>query len=107
MSAGIAVSLLVLFVLVALAVASLFRHTLAALTVLVAIPAGVLLRVFMDTTHTVLTIGLAAVVVALMHTIGDTLKVLRTATLTDRRRPNPIVERQSPTGRSDRSRIAA
>jgi carbon starvation protein CstA len=107
MSVGIAAMLLVLVVLVALAVASFFRHTLAALTVLVAIPAGLLLRVFMGTTHTVLTIGLAAVLVALIHTIGDTLRELRTATRTDRRRANAVVERRTSTDRSDRSRIAA
>jgi hypothetical protein len=107
MSAGIAAMLLVLVVLVALAVASFFRHTLAALTVLVAIPAGLLLRVFMSTTHTVLAIGLGAVVVALIHTIGDTLRVLRTATVTDRRSANAIEERRTSTDRSDRSRIAA
>lgn len=63
MSAGVAAILLVLVVLVAFAVASFFRHTLAALTVLVAIPAGLLLRVFMGTTHPALAIGLGAVVI--------------------------------------------
>jgi xanthine/uracil permease len=107
MSVGMAAFLLVLVVLVVLALASFFRHTLAALTVLVAIPAGLLLRVFMGTTHAILMIGLAAVAIALIHTIGDTLRVLRTATLPDRRSANAIGERPTSTDRSDRSRIAA
>jgi hypothetical protein len=107
MSIGMAAFLLVLVVLVALAVASFFRHTLAALTVFVAIPAGLLLRVFLGTTHTVLVIGLGAVIVALIHTIGDTLRVLRTAKRTQRRPMPAHGERGASTRRSGRSRIAA
>jgi carbon starvation protein CstA len=107
MSVGMAAFLLVLVVLIALAVASFFRHTLAALTVFVAIPAGLVLRVFLGTTHTVLVIGLAAVIVALIHTIGDTLRVLRTAKRTERRRVTARAQRPTSTRHPDRERIAA
>ena len=107
MSVGMAAFLLLLVVLVALAVASFFRHTLAVLMVFVAIPAGLLLQVFLGTTHTVLVIGLGAVIVALIHTIGDTLRVLRTAKRRERRPVTAHAERRASTRRSSRDRIAA
>lgn len=79
MSAAWAVVLLVLVAVVALAVASFFQNTLAALGVLVAIPIGLLLHALMGTGFAVFAIGLLAVSVALLHTIGDTLRLLRTA----------------------------
>jgi hypothetical protein len=97
----------VLVVLVALAAASFFRHTLAALMVLVAIPVGLVLHAVMGTGHTVLTIGLLAAFAAVIHTISDTLRLLRTAKRTGRRAPHAPAARGASTRRSDRSRIAA
>jgi heme exporter protein D len=105
MSVGIAAMLLVLVVLVALAVASFFRHTLATLTVLIAIPAWLVLQAFMGASYAVFAIGLLAVFAAVIHTIGDTIRLLRTARRTRRRAA--LSEGGASTRRSDRSRIAA
>ena len=107
MSVGIAAFLLVLVVLVALAVASFFRHTLAALTVLVAIPVWLVLQALIGIGYAVLAIGLLAVSVAVIHTISDTLRLLRGAKRTRRRAPPALAERRASTRGSDRSRIAA
>jgi hypothetical protein len=106
-SVGIAAFLLVLLVLVAFAVASFFRHPLAALMVLVAIPSWLVLQAFMGAGYAVFTIALLAVLAAVIHTIGDTLRLMRTAKRTDRRGPPVLAERRAPKRRSDRSRIAA
>ena len=107
MSVGIAAFLLVLVVLVALAVASFFRHALAALMVLVAIPAWLVLQEFMGGSYAVFTLALLAAFAAVIHTIGDTLRLMRTAKRTDRRAPPVSAERPASTRRSERSRIAA
>src|SRR5439155_15542526 len=104
MSVGIAALLLVLVVLVALAVASFFRHTLAALTVLVAIPVGLVLRASIGTSYAVFAIALLAVFATVIHTISDTLRLLRSAKRTRRRAPPALAERGASTRRSDRSR---
>jgi uncharacterized membrane protein YqjE len=106
MSVAMATFLLVLIVLVALAIASFFRHTLTALMVLVAIPVAVVLNGLIGTTYAVFTIGLVAVFAALIHTIGDTLRQLRGAKRIREHRP-ALVEPRTSTRSSDRSRIAA
>jgi hypothetical protein len=107
MSVAVAAIVLVLVVLVALAVASFFRHTLTALMLLVAIPLGLVLHAVMGTSYTVFAIGLLAVFAAVIHTISDTLRLLRTAKRTGRRAPHAPAARGASTRRSDRSRIAA
>jgi heme exporter protein D len=107
MTVGIAAMLLVLVVLVAVAVASFFRHTLTTLTVLVAIPAWLVLQAFMGASYAVFAIALLVVFAAVIHTIGDTIRLLRTAKRTNRRAPPSPAERPESTRRSDRSRIAA
>ena len=107
MSVGVAAILLVLVVLVALAVASFFRHTPAALMVLVAIPAWLVLQAFMGAGYAMFTIALLAAFAAVIHTIGDTLRLMRTAKRTDRRAPPVLDERRASNQSSDRSRIAA
>jgi uncharacterized membrane protein YqjE len=99
--------LLVLVVLVAVAVASFFRHTLTALTVLVAIPIGLVLHALIGATYAVFAIGLLAVFGAIIHTISDTLRLLRTAKRTDRDRGTALPESRASTQHSARSRIAA
>jgi hypothetical protein len=107
MSVGIAVFLLALVLLVALAMASFFQHTLTALTVVVAIPVGLVLRAFMGTSYAVFAIALLAVFAAVIHTISDTLRLLRSATRSEGEPPPALAERRASTRRSDRSRIAA
>ena len=107
MSVGIAALLIVLVVVVALAVASFFRHTLAALTVFVAIPVWLVLQALIGIGYAVLAIGLVAVFVAVVHTISDTLRLLRGAKRTDRRALTGLAEGRESTRRSDGSRIAA
>ncbi len=104
---GWAVTLLVLVAIVILAAASFFRNMLVALTVLVAIPVAIVLHTLMGTLYAIFTLGLVAVVVALTHTIFDTLGLLRSAKRRRRRAPPALAERGASTGRSDRSRIAA
>jgi heme exporter protein D len=107
MSVGMLAFLLVLVMLVALAIASFFRHTLTALAVVVAIPLWLVLQAFMGASYAVFAIGLLAVFAAVIHTIGDTIGLLRTAKRTNRRAPPAPAERAPSTRRSDRSRIAA
>lgn len=107
MSVGIAAIFFVLVVLVGLAVASFFRHPLAALTVVVAIPVGLVLREFMGTSYAVFAIALLAVFAAVIHTISDTLRLLRTAKRIEREPLPALAERRASTRRSGRSRIAA
>jgi hypothetical protein len=107
MSVAVAVFFLVLVLLVALAVASFFRHALTALMVLVAIPVGLVLHAVMGTSYMVFAVGLLAVFAAVIHTISDTLRLLRTTKRTSRRVPPELAERSASTRRSDRSRIAA
>jgi hypothetical protein len=107
MSVAVAAFVLVLVVLVALAVASFFRHPLTALMVLVAIPLGLALHAVMGTSYTVFAIGLLAVFAAVIHTISDTLRLLRTTKRTSRRAPPELGERGPSARRSGRSRIAA
>jgi hypothetical protein len=100
MSPGLALFLLVLFVLVALAGASFFRHTLAVLVVFLALPLGLVLKAAFGTGVSVFAIGLLAATIAVIHTIADTLRLMRAAS-----RPT---RRSRPTrSESDRSRIAA
>lgn len=107
MTVGIAVFLLVLMVLVTLAGASFFRHKLTALLVLLAIPLTVGLHTLVGTGYTVFAIGLLATVAAVIHTISDTLRLLRAANRTSRRTPQALAQRRAPRPQSDRSRIAA
>jgi hypothetical protein len=107
MSVGLAAILLVLVLLVAFAAATFFRHALTALAVLVAIPVGLVLRAFMGTSHAVLEIGLIVVFAAVIHTISDTLRLLRTAKRNERRRRLALAARRASARDSRRSRIAA
>jgi hypothetical protein len=106
-SVGIAALLLVLVVVVALAAASFFRHTLVALTLLVAIPIWLVLQALIGIGYAVFAIGLLAVFLAVIHTIGDTLRMMRAAKRTARRAPPVLADGRAPTRASDRSRVAA
>jgi len=107
MSVGIAAFLLVLVVLVALAVASFFRHTLAALLVFFGIPFWLVLQALVGAGYALGLIGLLAVFVAVIHTISDTFRLMRGAKRIDRRAPPTLAERRASTRHSDRSRRAA
>jgi hypothetical protein len=99
-SPGLALFLVVLFVLVALAGASFFRHTLAVLLVFLALPLGLILRAAFGTGISVFAIGLLAAAIAVIHTIADTLRLIRAAN-------RPTRRSQPARSESDRPRIAA
>jgi hypothetical protein len=97
----------VLFVLVALAGASFFRHPLAVLLLFLALPLGLVLKAAFGTGVSVFAIGLLAAVTAVIHTIADTLRLLRAANRPARRSPAVLAEEPAETSQSERSRIAA
>lgn len=107
MSVGLAILMLVLFVLVALAGASFFRHTVTALVVLLALPLGLVLQALLGTGYTVIAIGLLAAAAAVIHTIFDTLRLLRAANRTSRRTSTRLAPHPEAAPQPDRSRIAA
>jgi hypothetical protein len=108
MSLGVALLLFVLFVLVAIAGASFFRHTLAVLVVLLGLPLGLVLQAAFGTGVSVFAIGLLAAVVAVIHTIADTLRLCRAAHRPRRTHAGDSAEVERTTrSQSDRSRIAA
>jgi hypothetical protein len=86
MSVGIAAIFFVLVVLVGLAVASFFRNTLTGLMVVIALPVGLVLRELMGTSYAVFAIALVVVFATVVHTISDTLRLLRAESATARRR---------------------
>jgi hypothetical protein len=98
------VVLLVLVVLVALAFASLFRHMLAAVLVLLGLPLGVTLIALVGAGTTVFAIALLAIVTVLIHTINDTLRSLRAANRAARR--TPLTQSDARRRPSERSRAA-
>jgi hypothetical protein len=105
-SLGGAVVLLVLVALVALAAASYFRNMLTALLVLVGIPVAVFLHALVGSLYTLFALAALATACALIHTITDTLRLVRAAKRT-RRRPRPHVQQAPTRTQSERSRIAA
>src|SRR4029079_5497234 len=106
-SPGLALFLLVLFVLVALAGASFFRHTVAVLVVFLALPLGLVLKAAFGTGVSVFAIGLLAAVIAVIHTIADTLTVLRSANRASRKSSLTLADDRAEKSQSERSRIAA
>ena len=107
MSPGLALFLLVLFVVVALAGASFFRHTLAVLLVFLALPLGLVLKAAFGTGASLFAIGLLAAVIAVIHTIADTLRLLRAANRPTRKSSPALAHDRTEKSQSDRSRIAA
>jgi hypothetical protein len=97
---------LVLFLLVALAAASFFRHTLAAFVVLLSIPVLLLLHAVVGTFYAVFAFAAFAIFVALIQTISSSLALLRQASATPSRPLRPASPQRS-NRRSKRSRIAA
>jgi hypothetical protein len=107
MTVGVAALLFVLTLLIAVAVASFFRHMLAVLIVLGAIPLGLVLQAFGGTRYAVFGLVLLAVSAAMIHTAVDIFRLLGTAKRTEMRSPPSLAERRQSTRRADRSRIAA
>ena len=107
MSLGLAVFLLALVVLVAIAAASFFRHTVAALFVLLALPLGLLLQAAIGIGYSVFAIALLATVGAVIHTIADTLRLCRAAQRPRRTSTPELARERAARSRSDRPRIAA
>ena len=100
---GMAVSVLVLVALVALAGASFFTNLLTAVLVSLGIPVAVLLHALVGTLYAAFAIAALAILAALIHTITDTLRLMREAKRTTRRRRQARAQRRE----ADRSRIAA
>jgi hypothetical protein len=96
---------IVLFVLVALAAASFFRHKLAAFVALLGLPLLVLLHALFGTFYAVFAFAGLAIFIALVETISSSLSLLREAN-TPRMR-SPSAERHRSSRRSSRRRIAA
>jgi hypothetical protein len=71
--------MLVLVALVALAAASFFRNMLTGLLVLVGLPVVVLLHALVGTLVALFAVCATAILVALVHTIADTLRFVRAA----------------------------
>ena len=101
-SLGVIVLFLVLFLLVALALASFFQHMLAAFLVLLALPVFALLHALIGTFYAAFAIAIFAIFIALVQTITSSLSLLREANSAPARGP-----RHTEARRSNRSRIAA
>src|SRR5512132_1280464 len=97
---------LVLFVPVALAAASFFRHMLVAFLVLLALPLLVLLHALIGTFYAVFAVAAIAIFIALIQTITSSLALLREASAAPGRSSRPPQPHRS-TRRPSRSRIAA
>ena len=104
---GAAVIILVLIAVVALAVASFFTNMLAAVLVSLGIPVAVLLHALLGTLYAAFAIAGLAILAALIQTITDTLRLVREAKRTTRRRSQAHAGRRAARPDSDRSRIAA
>ena len=94
------VLVLVLFLLVALAAASFFRHMLAAFLVLLGLPVFALLHAAIGTFYAAFALAAVAIFIALIQTITSSLALLREANTTPAR---PLRRAQA----ERRSRIAA
>jgi FtsH-binding integral membrane protein len=104
---GAAVFVLVLVALVSLAGASFFTNMLTAVLVLFGILVAVLLHALGGTLYAAFAIAVLAILVALIQTITDTLRLVREAKRMTRRRPQTRTRRRATRPDSDRSRIAA
>jgi hypothetical protein len=102
-----AVIVLVLIAVVALAVASFFTNLLVAVLVSLGIPVAVLLHALLGTLEAAFAIAGLAILVALIQTITDTLRLVREAKSTPRRRTQARARQRETRADSDRSRIAA
>jgi uncharacterized membrane protein len=102
-----AVIVLVLIAVVALAVASFFTNMLAAVLVAFGIPVAVLLHALLGTLYAAFAIAGLAILLALIQTITDTLRLVREAKRTTRRRSQAHARRRAARPDSGRSRIAA
>lgn len=106
MSILITVFLFVLLMLVAVAGVSFVQHKVVALLVLLALPFCVVLQTLRGTVYAVFVVGLLATGVAVIHTISDTLRLLRAANRKSRRDQQTRAHRRV-RSRSERSRSAA
>jgi hypothetical protein len=104
---GAAVTVLVLVALVALAGASFFTNLLTAVLVSLGIPFAVLLHALVGTLYSAFAIAAIAILAALIHTITDTLRLMRETRSTARRKAEARARLRAARQASDRSRIAA
>jgi hypothetical protein len=107
MSTALVAMVMLLLLVVIFAAASLFRHRLGALLVLLTVPCAVFLAVLFGAFYTFIALGVVAMLVALIRTITDTLRLLRAARGTAEQATHPLTEDHARPRRSQRSRIAA
>jgi fatty acid desaturase len=97
-------TLFVLVVIMAVALATFFRRKVTALAALLGIPVALFLNTALGGLYALLLVVTGVLVTLVLHTISDTYRVLRAA----ERKPSRVApERRAAARRSERSRIAA
>jgi uncharacterized metal-binding protein len=97
-------TLFVLVVIMAIAIATFFRRKVTATCALLGIPAALFLNTALGGLYALLLVVVGVLVTLVLHTISDTYRVLRAA----ERKPRRVTpERRTPARGSERSRIAA
>jgi hypothetical protein len=97
-------TLFVLVVIIAVAIATFFPRKVTATCALLGIPIALFLNAALGGLYALLLVVVGVMVALLLHTVSDTYRLLRAA---ERRPRYAAPERRAPTRRSERSRIAA
>jgi hypothetical protein len=97
-------TLFVLVVIMAIALATFFQRKVTALAALLGIPVALFLNTALGGLYALLLVVVGVLVTLVLHTISDTYRVLRAA---ERNSPRVAPERRAAARRSERSRIAA
>ena len=97
-------TLFVLVVIMAVALATFFQRKVTALAALLGIPIALFLNTALGGLYALLLVVTGVMVTLVLHTISDTYRILRAA---ERRPRRAAPERRAATRRSERSRIAA
>jgi energy-coupling factor transporter transmembrane protein EcfT len=97
-------TLFVLVVIMAVALATFFQRKVTALAALLGIPVALFLNKALGGLYALLLVVVGVLVTLVIHTISDTYRLLRAA---ERRPRHAAPERRAATRRSERSRIAA
>ena len=97
-------TLFVLVVIMAVAIATFFRRKVTATCALLGIPIALFLNTALGGLYALLLVVVGVIFTLVLHTISDTYRVLRAA---ERRPRYAAPERRTSIRRSERSRIAA
>ncbi len=98
------VTLFVLVVIIAIAIATFFPRKVTATCALLGIPIALFMNATLGGLYALLLVVVGVMLVLLLHTISDTYRLLRAA---DSRPRYAAPKRRASTRRSERSRIAA